>query len=83
MILSAITKKQTFGELINQANAMVTSVLHDPLKRSLNIMPSKCKFGTIKAGSAFEMILTLKNEDALAARITIKPTHDKRIIVQQ
>lgn len=29
MILQAINKKQTFSELINQANSMVTSVLHD------------------------------------------------------
>ena len=29
MILSAINKKQTFAELINQANSMVTGVLHD------------------------------------------------------
>jgi hypothetical protein len=46
MILSAINKKQTFAELINQANSMVTSVLHDPLKRSLNILPESCNFGT-------------------------------------
>ena len=42
MILSAINKKQTFAELINQANSMVTGVLHDNLKRSLNIMPASC-----------------------------------------
>jgi hypothetical protein len=47
MILSAINKKQTFAELINQANSMVTSVLHDPLKRTLNVMPSSLKFGII------------------------------------
>eukprot|EP00345_Euplotes_harpa_P013684 CAMPEP_0168354078 /NCGR_PEP_ID=MMETSP0213-20121227/23662_1 /TAXON_ID=151035 /ORGANISM="Euplotes harpa, Strain FSP1.4" /LENGTH=223 /DNA_ID=CAMNT_0008365871 /DNA_START=1 /DNA_END=668 /DNA_ORIENTATION=+ len=40
MILQAISKKQTFNELISQANAMVTSVLNDPLKRSVNILPS-------------------------------------------
>ena len=62
---------------------MVTSVLHDPLKRSLNVMPSKCKFGTVKAGGVYEVILTLKNEDSLAARISIKPTIDKRILVHQ
>jgi hypothetical protein len=82
MILQAINKKQTFPELINQANAMVTSVLHDPLKRSLNVMPSKCKFGTIKAGGVYEIILTLKNEDSIAARITLKPSSDKRVIAQ-
>lgn len=83
MILSAINKKQTFGELINQANAMVTSVLHDPLKRALNVMPSKCSFGPLKVGTAYEMIITVKNEDSIATRINIKPTRDKRIIVQQ
>ena len=41
MILSAINKKQTFAELINQANSMVTGVLHDNLKRSLNVMPGQ------------------------------------------
>jgi len=29
MILNAINKKQTFNELIGEANAMVTSVLND------------------------------------------------------
>ena len=33
MILSAIDKKQTFHEMISYANAMVTSVLNDHLKR--------------------------------------------------
>ena len=60
---------------------MVTSVLHDPLKRSLNIMPSKCSFGMIKVGGIYEIIVTLKNEDSIASRITIKPTIDSRIIV--
>jgi len=45
---------------------MVTSVLHDPLKRSFNVIPAKCLFGKIKAGKSYEMIITLKNEDALA-----------------
>ena len=84
MILSAINKKQTFAELINQANSMVTSVLHDPLKRSLNVLPSQLKFGIIQTGGpGFEMIITLKNEDQIAQRVTIKPIGDKRIIVQQ
>jgi len=48
MILQAINKKQTFSELINQANSMVTSVLHDGLKRSVNILPSQCKFGAVR-----------------------------------
>jgi len=57
MILSAIEKKQTFADLINQANAMVTSVLHDPLKRGLNVLPSECKFGPVLAGGKYEIMV--------------------------
>jgi len=83
MILQAINKKQTFPELINQANAMVTSVLHDPLKRSLNVMPSRCSFGLVKAGTMYEMVLTLKNEDSISQRLFIKPMLNKHVLVQQ
>ena len=64
MILQAINKKQTFSELINQANSMVTSVLHDSLKRSVNILPSSCKFGFLQSGTENEMVITIKNEDS-------------------
>ena len=66
MILQAINKKQTFSELINQANSMVTSVLHDNLKRSINILPSCCKFGPVVEGSENELIVSIKNEDSLS-----------------
>jgi hypothetical protein len=83
MILSAINKKQTFAELINQANSMVTGVLHDSLKRSLNIMPSFIEFGSLRAGSINEVTITVKNEDQVAHRITVKPVKDKRIFIRQ
>ena len=83
MILSAINKKQTFAELINQANSMVTGVLHDTLKRSLNIMPHVITFGALRPGSVNEVILTIKNEDSIGHRITVKPIKDNRIVVQQ
>jgi hypothetical protein len=79
MILSAINKKQTFAELINQANAMVTSVLHDPLKRSFNVMPSGLKFGILKPNQSYEMVITMKNEDSVAHRVILKPLSDNRI----
>jgi len=62
---------------------MVTGVLHDSLKRSLNVMPSQCAFGGVRTGSHNEIILTLKNEDSIAHRITIKPMNEKRIVVKQ
>ena len=83
MILSAINKKQTFAELINQANSMVTGVLHDSMKRSLNIMPGQILFGGLRAGSTNDFTLTIKNEDMIGHRVTIKPIQDKRILVKQ
>jgi len=83
MILQAINKKQTFSELINQANSMVTSVLHDSLKRSINILPSICRFGIVQHGDEVEMTVSIKNEDSLSQRIHIKPPVDKRVVVKQ
>jgi hypothetical protein len=83
MIMSAINKKQTFGELINQANSMVTGVLHDSLKRSLQVFPSSVKFGAVRTGHFSEVIVSVKNEDSVAHRITVKPINDTRIIVEQ
>ena len=62
---------------------MVTGVLHDSLKRSLNVMPGSVTFGAVRTGSFNEILLTLKNEDSMAHRITIKPVGDNRIIVKQ
>ena len=62
---------------------MVTGVLHDNLKRALNIMPSQVIFGGLRPGSTNEITLTVKNEDMLGQRINIKPVADKRILVQQ
>ena len=62
---------------------MVTSVLHDNMKRSVNIMPSSAKFGVIMVGTECEMTVTIKNEDSLSQRIHIKPCSDKRLVVKQ
>jgi len=62
---------------------MVTGVLHDSLKRSLNVMPSFVDFGALRVGSVNEIILTVKNEDSIAQRIAVKPVKDNRIVVQQ
>lgn len=62
---------------------MVTGVLHDSLKRSLNVLPSSIAFGALKQGSSNEIVVTVKNEDMVGQRITIKPVADKRILVKQ
>jgi hypothetical protein len=62
---------------------MVTAVLHDNLKRSLSVMPGSVIFDHIRPGTINEIIISLKNEDSIAHRITIKPMTDKRIVVRQ
>jgi hypothetical protein len=62
---------------------MVTGVLHDTLKRSINVMPSSVVFGSIRTGTVNEILMTLKNEDSIAHRIMIKPVSDKRVVVKQ
>ena len=45
---------------------MVTSVLHDNMKRSVNIMPSIVRFGSVALGADCQMTVTIKNEDSLS-----------------
>lgn len=62
---------------------MVTSVLHDQLKRSVNILPSACRFGPVLHGQEVEMTVNVQNEDSLSQRIHLKPLADSRVVVKQ
>ena len=53
------------------------------MKRSVNIMPSIVRFGSVALGADCVMTVTIKNEDSLSQRIHIKPVADKRLIVRQ
>ena len=46
-------------------------------------MPSAITFGALRPGSSNEIIVSVKNEDMIGQRITIKPVADKRILVKQ
>merc|ERR1712188_367545 len=46
-------------------------------------MPNSVVFGHVRAGSMNEVTISVKNEDMVAHRITIKPMTDKHIIVRQ
>ena len=45
------------------------------------MFPSAVKFGAVRTGHFSEVIVSVKNEDVVAHRITIKPINDTRIIV--
>ncbi len=62
---------------------MVTGVLHDSLKRSLQVMPGAVVFGHIRPGTINDIAMTIKNEDSVPHRITIKAMTDPRIVVRQ
>jgi len=62
---------------------MVTSVLNDPMKRSVNILPSEASFGSIREGAKFEVLITCKNEDMLPQRVIIRQSKDPRIRIVQ
>ena len=47
------------------------------------MMPSVLKFGFLKTGQIYELIITMKNEDSVAQRINLKPLNDSRITAQQ
>ena len=47
------------------------------------MLPGKVHFGALRPGSTNEIVVTLKNEDSMAQRITIKPLNDKRVNVRQ
>jgi hypothetical protein len=45
-------------------------------------MPGSVVFGSIRPGTINDVIISIKNEDSVAHRITIKPMDDKRIVVK-
>jgi hypothetical protein len=42
-------------------------------------MPSTLKFGTLKVGQSYELVITMKNEDSVAHRIVLKQLSDNRV----
>ena len=64
---------------------MITAELTDKLRRDLLIVPVSARFGTIKMGGEYELVINVKNEDVLAQRINVRPPRTKyvRVFMQQ
>mmetsp|Transcript_6797 Transcript_6797/g.12276 ORF Transcript_6797/g.12276 Transcript_6797/m.12276 type:complete len:1696 (-) Transcript_6797:1566-6653(-) len=65
-------KHETPKQLFETQTMMVTANTADPLRTGLTIYPASARFGIIKQGSIYEIILTLKNEDVQTARFTLR-----------
>ena len=59
---------------------MITSEITDKLKKDILILPDKANFGVLRAGSIYEMVIGVINEDIMAQRINIKTKKNANFI---
>jgi len=83
LLKKSMDKRYTLDGLHDQKNLMMTAAFGDKLKRDLLIIPTGAKFGNLKVGSVYRLVIRLKNEDPLAQRITVKPAECPCISITQ
>ena len=62
-LLQTIDKQHTLDDVLEKQNLMITANITDKLKRDLLIVPVNARFGKIKAGGVYEIVISVKNED--------------------
>ena len=72
VLYRALMKKQSYQEMIETQNMMVSAYTSDPLKRSLQVLPASLRFGVVRVGEVYEMTLMLKNEDNQLLRFSVR-----------
>lgn len=70
-------------KLIEKDNMGLINDIHDSLKRNVLITPVKAKFGYLQVGKVYQMKITIKNEDMISQRITLRPCQSKNCKVFQ
>lgn len=75
-LLNALNKKNTYEELMEKLNLMVTSELCDPLNKMLKIDPVGLDYGYIKTEEKHQMYLKIRNDDNLTNRVYIKSSNN-------
>ena len=81
VLYKALMKKQSYKEMIETQNMMISAYTTDPLKRSLQIIPACLRFGLIKMSESYEMQVLLKNEDSQLLRFVIRQPARKEVRV--
>ena len=72
VLYKALMKKQSYKEMIETQNMMISAYTTDPLKRSLQVIPACLRFGVVKVNEVYEMQILLKNEDSQLLRFVIR-----------
>jgi hypothetical protein len=82
ILSKALWKKQSYEQMMETQNMMISAFTSDPLKKSLMVIPAAIRFGVLPVGETFEMNLFIKNEDVQLMRFNIRqpPRKDIRII---
>ena len=70
-LMHAIDKKNTYDEMMERINLMITSELCDPLNKNLKINPVKINFGSVKHGNKYYCDLFIRNDDNMTSRIQV------------
>ena len=81
VLYRALMKKQSYKEMIETQNMMISAYTSDPLKRSLQVIPASLRFGVIKSAETYEMSILLKNEDSQLLRFIVRQPLRKDIRV--
>ncbi|CAG9328564.1 unnamed protein product [Blepharisma stoltei] len=79
ILYKALMKKQSYREMIDTQNMMITAFTADPLKRNLQVIPASVRFGVVKDGEVYEMQIVIKNEDNQLLRFTIRQPPKKNV----
>ena len=72
VLYRALMKKQSYKEMIDTQNMMISAYTSDPLKRSLQVIPASLRFGLVRVGEVYEMSVLLKNEDNQLLRFIVR-----------
>jgi len=71
-LLDALEKKNTYDEMMERLNLMITSELCDPLNKMLKIDPISLNFGYIKEGTKVQQLFSIRNDDNITNRVLVR-----------
>lgn len=74
--------KQSAHEMIAAQNQATIAAFEDTNNRGLFLTPAQARFGPVRCGNAFCLVLNLKNEGVDLVRFSLRQPEDKRIRVQ-
>lgn len=78
----AAGSKQSAHEMIAAQNQATIGAFEDTNNRGLFLSPGQARFGPVRQGNSFSLILSLKNENIDLTRFSLRQAEDKRVKVK-